>query len=211
MILYKSLYKKAETEHVIRKSRFITHITPVTDYDDARAFISDIQYRFRDATHNVPALVCGEKQDIQWASDDGEPSGTSGSPMLNIMLSAGITNAAIVVTRYFGGKLLGTGGLVRAYSESARRGIEAAQIALVKEKTIIKYKIDYHLLGKLINASKEELFDVLSTQYTDKVIVELVTDSEKTDMLKAFVQNLCSGREVLMGERTELIRERIDG
>lgn len=209
MIVYKSLYDKAETELIINKSRFIARITPVEDYDEAKSFISEVQSKYKDATHNVPALVCGYKQEIQWASDDGEPKGTSGAPMLNVILSEGITNVAIVVTRYFGGTLLGTGGLVRAYSESARKGIEAARKALVKEKKILKYRIEYHLLGKIINSSKNDIFSVTSTEYSDKVELELMTDSDKTKILAELIKNICSGRELLINERTEFVKERI--
>lgn len=209
MILYKSIYDSAETELIIRKSRFITRISPVENYDEAKLYISEMQSKYKEATHNVPALVCGSKQEIQWASDDGEPSGTSGAPMLNVIVSEGLTNVAMVVTRYFGGTLLGTGGLVRAYSDSARKGIEAAGKALIKEKIILEYKIDYPFFGKIVNASKEEHFEIISTEYSDKVKLELMADSEKAKTLEYFITNICSGRESLISERTKLVKERV--
>lgn len=99
--------------------------------------------KHRDATHNVPCMVVGDKMQIQWASDDGEPQGTSGLPMLQMLVNREITNVCVVVTRYFGGIKLGTGGLVRAYTSSAKLGLEAAGIKEIKELFHIKYEIDY--------------------------------------------------------------------
>lgn len=209
MILYKTIYDEAETELEINKSKFITNIRPVNGYEEAQEFISEIKIRYKDATHNVPALVCGEKQNIQWASDDGEPSGTSGPPILKMMVSLGLTNSVIVVTRYFGGKLLGTGGLVRAYSESARKAIDTAGIGVVKEKIIHTYIIDYPMLGKISNAEKDGLFNIISTEYRDKVSLELSVDRENSKALESFVQNICSGRELLTKSRVERIKERL--
>ena len=126
MILYKTIAKEACAEQIIEKSRFITYIKPISTKEEGDEFIAGIKKKHRDATHNVPCMVVGDKMQIQWASDDGEPQGTSGLPMLQMLVNREITNVCVVVTRYFGGIKLGTGGLVRAYTSSAKLGLEAA-------------------------------------------------------------------------------------
>ena len=128
MILYRTVKKQAEAEQIIEKSRFIAHVCPVSSKEEADEFISRIKAEYKDATHNVPAMVIGDKSQIQWASDDGEPQGTSGAPIVQMLVKEGITDVVIVVTRYFGGIKLGTGGLVRAYTGSAKLGLEAAEV-----------------------------------------------------------------------------------
>ena len=128
MKLYSTVAKEASAEQTIEKSRFITYVRPVSTREEADAFIAEIKKKHKDATHNVPAMVIGEGFQIQWASDDGEPQGTSGAPIVQMLVQEGITNVAVVVTRYFGGIKLGTGGLVRAYTSSAKLGLEAAGI-----------------------------------------------------------------------------------
>ncbi|MFR8853902.1 MAG: IMPACT family protein, partial [Oscillospiraceae bacterium] len=114
MKLYKTVEKEASASQIIEKSKFITYVKPVSSKEEADAFIAEIRKKHKDATHNVPAMVIGDKMQLQWASDDGEPQGTSGAPMVKLLTSEEITDTVIVVTRYFGGIKLGTGGLVRA-------------------------------------------------------------------------------------------------
>ena len=109
MILYKTVMEEAEAEQTIEKSRFISHIKPVTSKEAAEEFIAEIRASYKTATHNVPAFVIGNKMQLQWASDDGEPQGTSGAPIVQMLVKEGITNVAVVVTRYFGCIKLGTG------------------------------------------------------------------------------------------------------
>ena len=151
MELYKTVKKEAEAEQIIEKSRFTAHVKPVETKEEADEFIASVKSRYKDATHNVPAMVLGDKFQIQWASDDGEPQGTSGAPIVQMLVKEGITNVAVVVTRYFGGIKLGTGGLVRAYTSSAKLGIDAAQVCAVCEICLLKIKIDYTFLAKLQN------------------------------------------------------------
>ena len=139
MKLYKTVAKEATAEQIIEKSRFITYVKPVSTKEEADEFIAAIKKKHKDATHNVPAMVLGEKFQVQWASDDGEPQGTSGAPIVQMLVQEGITNVVIVVTRYFGGIKLGTGGLVRAYTGSAKLGLEAAGIYEVTEKKVLTY------------------------------------------------------------------------
>ena len=120
MNLYRSIYEYAEAEYVIERSRFIAHASPAATPEEARLFAAEIKERYKDATHNVPAFVCGAGKEHQWASDDGEPSGTSGMPVLKLITSEDLTNIVLVITRYFGGIKLGTGGLARAYTHAAK-------------------------------------------------------------------------------------------
>ena len=121
MELYKTVRKEGEAIQVIEKSRFIGHVRSVESRSEADEFIASVKAEYKDANHNVPAIVIGDKAQIQWASDDGEPQGTSGAPMVQMMVKEGLTNLAVVVTRYFGGIKLGTGGLVRAYTGTAKK------------------------------------------------------------------------------------------
>ena len=143
MIQYKTVAKQAEAEQIIEKSRFIAYVKPVESKEEADEFIASIKAEHKSATHNVPAFVIGDQFQLQWASDDGEPQGTSGAPMVQMLVKEGITNVVIVVTRYFGGIKLGTGGLVRAYTSSAKLGLEAAGICEVKEMAVMQYKVDF--------------------------------------------------------------------
>ena len=157
MELYKTVRNEAQAEQIIEKSRFITHVRPVSDRDEAEEFIASVKKKYKDATHNVPAMVLGDKFQIQWASDDGEPQGTSGAPIVQMLVKEGITNVVLVVTRYFGGIKLGTGGLVRAYTSSAKLGLEAAQICSVREIFSVRARIDYTFLAKLQNMADDKL------------------------------------------------------
>lgn len=148
MILYKTVMEEAEAEQTIEKSRFISHIKPVTSKEAAEEFIAEIRASYKTATHNVPAFVIGNKMQLQWASDDGEPQGTSGAPIVQMLVKEGITNVAVVVTRYFGGIKLGTGGLVRAYTSSAKLALEAAGIADVREMLVLEVRMAYSISCK---------------------------------------------------------------
>lgn len=206
MYLYKSVFKYGEAEYIIEKSRFIAHVKPVEFYDEAQQFVASIRQEYKNATHNVPVIICGNKQEIQWASDDGEPSGTSGLPVLKMVADEELTNLAIVITRYFGGIKLGTGGLARAYTAAAKLGIEAAGICKVCDSTELEYEIDYSFLAKLQNVAKEGKFDIIDTQYTDKVRVKLACLLEYTDEIKHMIADLTSGQALQKSEKNCLKR-----
>lgn len=147
-MVYKTVYGEGLAELVEKKSRFIANVKPVTTEEEALSFVSEIKAKYRDARHNVYAYVVKENN-ISRFTDDGEPSGTAGAPVLDVILKEGLTDVAIVVTRYFGGTLLGTGGLVRAYGKSAKDGVLSAKIT---EKTYcheVEISVPYDLLGKI--------------------------------------------------------------
>ena len=206
MKLYSTVRRQAQAEQIIEKSRFITYVSPAETKEEADAFIASIRKKHKDATHNVPAMVLGDKLQVQWASDDGEPQGTSGAPMVQLLVNEGITNVVIVVTRYFGGIKLGTGGLVRAYTSSAKLGLEAAGICDVEEMCLLTYEIDYTYLAMLQNLAGSGFFTISDIKYTDVVEVTLCLHPEKLDEAMSAVSNLTVGRGVLKNQRVELVK-----
>ena len=200
MKLYSTVAKEASAEQIIEKSRFITYVKPVSSKEEADAFIAEIKKKHKDATHNVPAMVIGDKFQIQWASDDGEPQGTSGAPIVQMLVQEGVTNVAIVVTRYFGGIKLGTGGLVRAYTSSAKLGLEAAKVIEIFEKKVLTYQVDYGIFNKLSNFTFEQNVSIENVVYTDVVKFDLVVEPEETDLVKNAVTGISNGREILESE-----------
>lgn len=222
MELYKTVRKQAEAVQVIDKSRFIAHVFPVESREEADAFLAEIREKYKDATHNVPAMVIGDKSQIQWASDDGEPQGTSGAPMVQMMVKEGLTNLIVVVTRYFGGIKLGTGGLVRAYTSSAKLGLEAAGVCSVREMAELTVKIDYPYLAKIQNMASEQLdleeadregeenlsnFRIANIQYTDKIEMKIQTFPGSLTNVELFFQNITSGKAEVISQTT--VREKV--
>ena len=203
MLLYRQAYKEGEAEIEIEKSRFIAHVYPVESREEADEILKGIRKEYRDATHNVPALVIGDKMQIQWASDDGEPQGTSGAPMLMKMVNEGITNTLIVVTRYFGGTKLGTGGLVRAYTSAASEGLKAAGVCEVHEMSSIDVKIAYTYFSKLQNSAEKYGYRITDTKYEDNINLRIVTDPENEGAVTEYITNITGGTaEIFTGEKT---------
>ena len=204
MNLYRSIYEYAEAEYVIERSRFIAHASPAATPEEARLFASEIKVRYKDATHNVPAFVCGAGKEHQWASDDGEPSGTSGMPVLKLITSEDLTNIVLVITRYFGGIKLGTGGLARAYTHAAKLAIEKAGICEVRESAILSYSFDYTYLNRIQNLAGDSGFDIGDITYTDTVSTVIICPSEDEARIRSLMADLTGGKAVLTGaERAE--------
>lgn len=206
MHLYDSLYEYGEAEYVVEKSRFIAHASPVDSYEEAKDFVAAIKEEYRDATHNVPAIIFGPKQEMQWASDDGEPSGTSGLPMLKMIAGEGLTNLVVVVTRYFGGIKLGTGGLARAYTAAGRLGLDAAGRCEVRESSLIRYEFEYSYLSKLQNLASDGSFEIIDPEYSDVVKASLKCLSEEEDRIKGLMTNLTNAKAKILYEQKDLIR-----
>lgn len=167
-------------------------------------------------------MVIGDKSQIQWASDDGEPQGTSGAPMVQMMVKEGLTNLIVVVTRYFGGIKLGTGGLVRAYTSSAKLGLEAAGVCSVREMAELTVKIDYPYLAKIQNMASEQLdleeadregeenlsnFRIANIQYTDKIEMKIQTFPGSLTNVELLFQNITSGKAEVISQTT--VREKV--
>lgn len=209
MIKYKTVINEAEMEQIIDRSRFIGHVRPVESREEAEAFILEIRSRHKTATHNVPAFVIGDQFQLQWASDDGEPQGTSGAPIVQMLVKEGITNLAVVITRYFGGIKLGTGGLVRAYTGTAKLALEEAGICAVKEQEILKVKLDYSFYGKLQNLAQEGNFVIDQAIFEDAVVVDLVMDTEMKEEIKTMISNLTVGKGSILEESRKLVKVKI--
>ena len=206
MKLYSTVRAEASAEQIIEKSRFIAYVSPAETREEADEFIASIRKKHKDATHNVPAMVLGDKFQIQWGSDDGEPQGTSGAPIVQMLVAQGITNIVVVVTRYFGGIKLGTGGLVRAYTSSAKLGLEAAGICDVCERQVMTYALDYTYLAKLQNLAGGALLTIENLTYTDVVQAELSCVPERADEAKNLIANLTGGQGRLCSEETRVVR-----
>ena len=181
---FKTVLQPAEAEIIEKKSRFIATVRPVKNEEEAQAFIEEMRKKYWDATHNVFAYQIGERDQIQRFSDDGEPSGTAGLPVLNVLKGDELKNTAIVVTRYFGGTLLGTGGLVRAYGRSAREGVLAAKIVEKVLYSVFHVVTDYSRLGKIQYEILQMGNVIHDTIYTDEItFVTLVEEGMKKNLL----------------------------
>lgn len=167
---YRTIRASASDEFVEKKSRFIGHISPVKTQDQAIEFIREQKTKYWDATHNVYAYVLREGQTRRY-SDDGEPQGTAGIPVLDVLLKEDLTDCVVVVTRYFGGTLLGTGGLVRAYSHGSKIAVDAGGIVTMALCSVLEITCDYTFYGRLASLIPEMGGTVEDTAYTDSVTV----------------------------------------
>lgn len=191
---YNTILEKAEAEFVEKKSRFISTVCPVQTENEAKAFIAEMKKKYWDASHNVFAYQIGERNEILRSSDDGEPQGTAGKPVLDVLICGDIKNTAIVVTRYFGGTLLGTGGLVRAYGKSAKLGVEAAGIAKIKHYKECSVVTDYYTSGKIQYELTVGEYILKDTLYTDKVEFIVMLDKNNEKKFIDAVRELSMGR-----------------
>lgn len=191
---YQTVYQGGTDEITEKKSRFIATVRPVASEEEALAFIEEMKKKYWNATHNCSAYVIGERQEIQRCSDDGEPSQTAGKPMLDVLLGEGIHNTAVVVTRYFGGTLLGTGGLVRAYSLAVKAGLASSVIITKIPGFKLNIVTDYTGLGKIQYIMGERKLAVLDTIYTDQVEIKALVPQEQMEEVKAELVEKTSGK-----------------
>ena len=198
---YFVVYEGGEGEIVEKKSRFIATVRPVESEEEAVAFINEMKKKYWDARHNCSAFVIGERQELTRCSDDGEPAQTAGRPMLDVLLKEGVTNVAVVVTRYFGGVLLGTGGLVRAYQAATQAGLAASRIIEKRSGTRLVVRTDYNGLGKLQYLFGQQKIAVLDTEYAaDVVITVLAPTEEKEAICKAITEQTNGSAGLEWGE-----------
>ena len=190
---YLVVYKGGEGEIVEKKSRFIATVCPVETEEAAVAFINEMKKKYWDARHNCSAFVIGERQEMTRCSDDGEPAQTAGRPMLDVLLREGITNVAVVVTRYFGGVLLGTGGLVRAYQAATQAGLAASKIIEKCQGTKLEIHTDYNGLGKLQYLFGQQKLAILNTEYAADVVMTVLVPSGQKDMIYKSVVEQTNG------------------
>lgn len=190
--VYRTIYKYGEDEIVIKKSRFIGYAKPIESEQEALDFIEKIKSKHRDATHNVYAYVYGEDSNIQRYSDDGEPSGTAGIPTLEVIKKEDLRNVVVVVTRYFGGIKLGTGGLIRAYTKGAKIGLESG---IIIEKILhykLKIRIDYTLYGIIENHLMTKGYLIDDIVYDDGVNIFVYVKYSEMDFFKKTIIDLTS-------------------
>lgn len=181
---YRIVYEGGQGELVEKKSRFIATVRPVKTEEEALSFIAEMRKKYWDASHNCSAYIIGENQQIQRCSDDGEPGQTAGRPMLDVLLGEELCDACVVVTRYFGGTLLGTGGLVRAYSGAAREGLRASVLLEKCPGIPLEVETDYSGLGKIQYIAAEMGLAMTGSQYTDKVILSYLIPAEQAEAVK---------------------------
>jgi len=195
---YATVRSFGSDEIVIKKSRFIGYAKPAETEEEAVAFIEEIKKKHWDATHNCSAYRIGERDQFQKALDDGEPSGTAGKPILEVIKNRGLKNVVVVVTRYFGGIMLGAGGLVRAYTDGAVVGIDAAeQIVNVLHREIV-VDVDYTWYGKLENELRGRGFRVGEVAFTDRVRVPCYPEAgEAAERFLAWITDLTQGQAVI--------------
>jgi len=176
---YKTVYEGGEGEIVEKKSRFIATVRPVQTEEEALAFIEEMKKKYWDARHNCYVYSVGKNREYTRCSDDGEPSGTAGRPMLDVILGEDIYNVAAVVTRYFGGILLGTGGLVRAYSRSLQEGLAASTVIEKTYGISMEVVTDYTGIGKIQYIAGEQKLPILDSEYTDRVVLHLLVPADQ--------------------------------
>lgn len=183
------VYKGGQGDITEKKSRFIATVRPVESEDEAVSFINETKKKYWDARHNCSAFVIGKRQELTRCSDDGEPAGTAGRPMLDVLLKENIHNAAIVVTRYFGGVLLGTGGLVRAYQQATKAGLSASEIIEKKEGAVLFIRTDYTGIGRLQYLFAQEKITVMDTAYEADVLVKaVIPENDKKRIEKTIIE-----------------------
>lgn len=198
---YRVVYEGGEGEIVEKKSRFIATVRPVESEEEAVAFINEMKKKYWDARHNCSAFVLGERQELTRCSDDGEPAQTAGRPMLDVLLKEGITNVAVVVTRYFGGVLLGTGGLVRAYQKAVQEGLANSQIIEKRNGLLLYIKTDYNGLGKLQYLFAQKEIAILNSEYAaDVIMTVLVPGERKEEIEKAVTETTNAAAELTWGD-----------
>lgn len=207
---YKTVYEGGESEIVEKKSRFIATVRPVESEEEALKFLEEMKKKYWDARHNCFVYSIGMNREFTRCSDDGEPSGTAGRPMLDVILGEDIYNVAVVVTRYFGGVLLGTGGLVRAYSKALQEGLAASRVILKKQGISMKITTDYTGVGKIQYIAGERKLPILDSEYTDKVMMKLLVPVQDIGSVQKAITEGTNGRAKIEKDQ-ELYYALLDG
>lgn len=198
---YKTVYKGGEGEITEKKSRFIATVCHVETEEEALSFIEQTKKKYWDARHNCYVYSVGKNREFTRCSDDGEPSGTAGRPMLDVILGEQIYNVAAVVTRYFGGILLGTGGLVRAYSKSLQKGLQASVIIEKTYGISLEIITDYNGIGKIQYIAGERGLPVLDSEYSDRVVLHILVPADQVQEVEKAITEGTSGRARMKKEK----------
>ena len=194
---FRTIKEDGQVQEEIKKSRFICHAKRVYSEEEARAFITAIKKEHYKATHNCSAFIIGERSEIKRTSDDGEPSGTAGVPMLGVLENHNLTNVCVVVTRYFGGIKLGAGGLIRAYAGSVALAVKEIGIVEIKEQAGIQIQMSYAQYQEYGNFLKEHNLMELETNFTDQVDTIIFVDKEDKEDIKASLIEFFNGKVIL--------------
>lgn len=209
---YRVLIEGGQGEYEEKKSRFIATVRKCENEAEASAFIEEMKKKYWDARHNCSAYCIGSRGELTRCSDDGEPSGTAGRPMLEVLNGEGIRNIAVVVTRYFGGVLLGTGGLVRAYTRAVQEGLKNCVVGRMRAGIELEVQTDYNGIGKILYLLGNAGIDPVSSDYTDKVSLRLLVPVEQVEHLQSQMVEATGGRvEISKGkERYFIDKERFE-
>lgn len=202
---YKTVKNDGLVDDNIKKSRFICQVKRVTSEEEGRAFIAQIKKEHYKANHSCSAMIIGENSDIKRSSDDGEPSGTAGTPMLTVLEKQGLTNLVVVVTRYFGGIKLGTGGLIRAYSGSVAHALQEIGIVEVKELEGIKIKLTYPQYQTFGNFLQKHDLQEFDTEFLENVMTDLYLEEEKIEETLAELTEFYSGKVEIQKSGTKIV------
>ena len=194
---FRTIKEDGQVQEEIKKSRFICHAKRVYSEEEARDFITAIKKEHYKATHNCSAFIIGERSEIKRTSDDGEPSGTAGVPMLGVLENHNLTNICVVVTRYFGGIKLGAGGLIRAYAGSVALAVKEIGIIEIKEQVGIAIQMSYAQYQEYSNFLKEHNLIELDTNFTDQVDTMIYVDKEEKENIKAALVEFFNGKVTL--------------
>ncbi|MEE1132276.1 MAG: YigZ family protein [Caryophanon sp.] len=191
---YLTVQGYGESEIILSKSRFLTYVSRAETEEEALAFIDIIKKKHPQATHNCSCYLVGEHDNIQKANDDGEPSGTAGVPMLEVLKKQQLKDTVVVVTRYFGGIKLGGGGLIRAYSKATSEGIAAATVVERVMHALMKVSVDYTWLGKVENEVRSSHYPLHTIDYLDIVDVFVYVKKEEIDVFNEWMMELTNGQ-----------------
>lgn len=194
---YKTVYRGGQGEIEEKKSRFIANVLPISGEEEALSFLAKIKKQYWDARHNCFAYTVGKNYELQRCSDDGEPGGTAGRPMLDVLVREGIHDCIVVVTRYFGGTLLGTGGLVRAYQKATQEGLANSVIIEKIPGKQLTISADYSEIGKIQYLIAKNKITTLDTRYTDAVELDVIVPAVHFDTFCAEIIDNTSGRAQL--------------
>jgi len=194
---FRTIKEDGQVQEEIKKSRFICHAKRVYSEEEARDFITAIKKEHYKATHNCSAFIVGERSEIKRTSDDGEPSGTAGVPMLGVLENHNLTNVCVVVTRYFGGIKLGAGGLIRAYAGSVALAVKEIGIIEIKEQAGIAIQMSYAQYQEYSNFLKEHNLMELETTFTDQIDTIIYVDKEEKENTKAALVEFFNGKVTL--------------
>ena len=209
--VYNSVYRTSSAEIEEKKSRFIATVQAVTDKEEAEAFIAACKKKYPDARHNCSAYILGEDGQIEHSSDDGEPAGTAGKPMLEVLRGEKLTNVVVVVTRYFGGILLGTGGLVRAYTQAVKAGLEAGTIIQRIKGFRLGFSVSYTDVGKIQYFIRQNDYLLLDTIYEADVKCEVLVPAARLTEFSKGLTEAFSGRIEIKEKEDVLYSVKEDG